>query len=154
MKTRAETVTAWIETFSPVETMRGNPQALARELDAICAVFDRDDCAPSLIDAAFQHIKMTSQSRAWPTVAMVYDALREVRRQASGEHVAGSQGGDRMALDSFELAKLDNSVLPTMRRWMRLYPGLRGHAISTLKYWGEPLKDDMGAAYDSMDAKK
>ena len=51
---------------------------------------------------------------------------------------------DRDGLIAAEKAVLDEKILPTARRWLRQYPGLRGHAISTLNYWGEPLVDDMG----------
>ena len=50
----------------------------------------------------------------------------------------------RASLSFDEREILDTRVLPTARRWLRQYPGLRDHAISTLNYWGEPLVDDMG----------
>lgn len=55
--------------------------------------------------------------------------------------------GDRGSLTGTELQILDERVLPTARRWLREYPQLAHHAVSTLLYWGEPLIDDRGRPY-------
>lgn len=43
--------------------------------------------------------------------------------------------GDRTGLSFQELELLENSILPTARRWLNI-PGLRDHALATLNYWG------------------
>jgi hypothetical protein len=55
--------------------------------------------------------------------------------------------GDRRSLTNVELTTLDEKVLPTARRWLREYPHLAHHAVSTLSHWSEPLIDDRGRAY-------
>lgn len=55
--------------------------------------------------------------------------------------------GDRRSLTSAELAILDEKVIPTARRWLREYPHLAEHAISTLVHWNEPLVNDRGQQY-------
>jgi len=45
--------------------------------------------------------------------------------------------GDRNKLNSFELQKLDDEILPTARRWVRDFPALAHHAQQTLAYWGD-----------------
>ena len=137
-------IESWLETFSPVSAMQDNPSALIKEISTIVGVFERERASSDLIEEAFQHIKMTTHSRAWPTAAQCYDALRIVKNKGFGEQISGTQGGDRDTLDSIQLGVLETRVLPTARRWLRQYPGLRGQAISTLNYWGEPLVDDMG----------
>jgi len=139
-----ETVISWLDTFSPVETLAHNPDALAKELETIVGVFSREGAGAGVVESVFRHIKMTSQSRAWPTAAQVYEALRFVMRETPGEVKAGSQGGDREKLTGMELTILETKILPSARRWLRESPGLRGHAISTLQHWGEPLIDDRG----------
>ncbi len=57
------------------------------------------------------------------------------------------QRGNRENLTRDELEILDTKVLPTARRWLRMFPGLAHHAVSTLQYWGEPLVDDRGRPY-------
>lgn len=142
-------VREWLDTFCTVEEMRSKPEALAKEMGAIVGVIQRDGATPQEIDAAFQHIKITTHSRAWPTVAQVYDALRATKRGATVEHVTGQKGGDKMTLSSHDLETLEGRVLPTARRWLRMYPGLRQHAIKTLEFWGDPLRDDNGKEYKS-----
>lgn len=44
--------------------------------------------------------------------------------------------GDRNALSRDELFILEDQILPTARRWLE-FPGLDGHAMQTLEYWGE-----------------
>ncbi len=55
--------------------------------------------------------------------------------------------GDRRSLTAAELTALDEKVLPAARRWLREFPGLAHHAVSTLEHWHEPLVDDRGRAY-------
>jgi hypothetical protein len=55
--------------------------------------------------------------------------------------------GDSRSLTIPELTVLSEKVLPTARRWLREYPQLAHHAISTLNYWSEPLIDDRGRPY-------
>lgn len=55
--------------------------------------------------------------------------------------------GDRQSLTGVELQILDERVLPTARAWLRQYPQLAHHAVTTLLYWGEPLIDDTGRPY-------
>ena len=138
----------WLDTFSPVSSMQDNPKALIKEIATIVGVFERERASSDLIEEAFQQIKMTSHSRAWPTAAQCYDALRVVKNKGNGEQIIGTQGGERDTLDSIQLQVLQTQVIPTARRWLRLYPGLREHAISTLEYWGEELKDDTGKKFD------
>lgn len=145
---QGDIIKSWLDTFSPVETIAASPQAMALEIEAITRIFERDGADRSLIDAAFQRIKETSQSRAWPTAAMCFDALKQVKMERTGDMGASPQGGDRLKLTSFELAKLDGFVLPTARRWLRERPNLRHHAIATLTYWGEALVDDRGRSYE------
>lgn len=146
-------VREWLDTFSTVEEMRGKPEALAKEMAAIIGVFSRDNSSGAEIDATFEHIKLTCHSRAWPTVAQCYDALRHVKRAATGERVVADEGGDRYALSGSYLSLLENQVIPTARRWLRMFPGLRGHAVQTLKYWKEPLVDDNGRNWEKETAR-
>lgn len=140
-----DAVREWMDTFSMVGSMQGNDAALARELDTIAGVFSAENADRQTIDETFKQIKMTSDSRAWPTAAQVLGAMREVIRRRSGERITVE--GNRSILTSFELSTLEDKVLPTARRWLRQYPGLRSVAIQTLQYWGEPLIDDHGKAY-------
>ena len=55
--------------------------------------------------------------------------------------------GDRRSLTNSELTILDEKVIPAARRWLREYPYLADHAVSTLVHWGEPLIDDNGRPY-------
>ncbi|MDZ7905154.1 MAG: hypothetical protein U5N55_04825 [Cypionkella sp.] len=144
--TRARVV-GWLETFSQVESMKGNTDAIAKEIDTIVGVFIRENCWPDAIDATFQHLKFTSESRAWPTAAQVYSSLRAVQKKDAGEVAPGSQGGDRGKLTGMELSMLESN-LDTCKRWMRMFPNLRSHARATLEYWGEPVMDDRGRKYD------
>jgi hypothetical protein len=41
-----------------------------------------------------------------------------------------------MALSRSELALLEDTILPTARRWLTI-PGLAEHGRKTLEYWGE-----------------
>ncbi|WP_190305752.1 hypothetical protein [Roseicitreum antarcticum] len=132
MQTTNDQVLAWLDTFSPIASMKENPEALAREMETIAGVFTRETSGPGTIDKTFQHIKMTNTSRAWPTAAQVYEALREVKREKTGEKVIGSQTGDRFKLDAINRSKLENEVIPTAKRWLGQFPGLRKHAISVL----------------------
>jgi hypothetical protein len=52
--------------------------------------------------------------------------------------------GDRAELSGHELQILDEKVIPTARKWLRVYPNLAHHAAQTLAYWGEELIDDRG----------
>lgn len=140
-----DAVREWMDTFSMVGSMQGNDAALARELDTIAGVFSAEKADRQIIDETFRHIKMTSDSRAWPTAAQVLGAMREVIRRRSGERITVE--GNRSMLTSFELSTLEDKVLPTARRWLREYPGLRSVAIQTLQYWGEPVIDDHGKEY-------
>lgn len=153
MKNRSEMVREWLDTFSPVSEMKENTDALMKEFATIVGVFDRAAASGDLIDAAFQHIKMTSYSRAWPTAAECHDALRVVKKKGSEEQIIGTQRGDRGTLNGIQRADLEDSVIPTARRWMRVYPGLRQHAMSLLEYWGEELRDDNGKAYTPKGAR-
>jgi hypothetical protein len=148
MNRTLQTVSEWLETFNAVGVMRDNPAALAKEMETIAAVFEREGCNTAQIEAAFQHIKMTVQSRAWPTPAQVYEALRFLNRQERGEEQIGAQRGNRSTLNGIELAALDGSIIPTARRWLRQFPGLRSHAIKLLRYWEEPLVDDRGRRHE------
>lgn len=140
-----DAVREWMDTFSMVGSMQGNDAALARELDTIAGVFSAEKADRQTIDETFKQIKMTSDSRAWPTAAQVLGAMREVIRRRSGERITVE--GNRSILTSYELSMLEDKVLPTARRWLRQYPGLRSVAIQTLQYWGEPLIDDQGKTY-------
>ncbi|MEO9633085.1 MAG: hypothetical protein ABJG14_21915 [Sulfitobacter sp.] len=53
--------------------------------------------------------------------------------------------GDRSSLTFDQLDLLENKVLPTARRWLRI-PSLADHAKQTLAYWGEvpPAKPSDG----------
>lgn len=148
MQTMNEQVVGWLDTFSVVRDMKENPEAMAREINTISAVFAREAATPAAIDQTFEHIKMTSASRAWPTAAQVYEALRTTKRKKNGEQIVSDKGGDRLQLDAMSLATLENQVIPTARRWLRIFPGLRHHAIKTLEYWGEPLTDDQGNSHE------
>lgn len=53
--------------------------------------------------------------------------------------------GNREALTYQERDLLENTVLPTARRWVQKYPGLADHGRQTLAYWGEPAPMDRGA---------
>lgn len=59
--------------------------------------------------------------------------------------------GDRSSFTGAELAALDERVLQTARRWLREYPHLAHHAVSTLVHWNEPLIDDRGRPYVQFD---
>ena len=133
--------------------MKGNHDAIAKEIASIARVFDVEKADARLVDAAFQEVKMTSESRAWPTAAMVFDAVKAVKRRESGEVAPGNQKGNRLTLSRFDADKLGLEVIPTAKRWLREFPGLRGHAIALLEYWGEELRDDRGNAYTSPRAK-
>jgi hypothetical protein len=146
-------VLGWLETFSKVTAMQDNAEALAKEIDTLVTAFRREGAAPDVVDETFRMIKMTSQSRAWPTAAQVIGAIRDVKRSRGEERIMAEKGGDRGSLNSFDLQTLEIKVLPTARRWLRLYPGLRHHAISTLEYWGEKLFDDQGKEYKRGEAK-
>lgn len=61
------------------------------------------------------------------------------------------QGGNRETMSGAELEILDTNILPTARRWLREFPGLAEHAISTMQYWREPLVDGHGNAYRTED---
>lgn len=148
MQSTDEIVAEWLETFSPVESMRDNPEALAKEMATITAVLSRDQATVSQIEAAFQHIKQSSHSRAWPTAAMVFDALKHIKRSKVSEPLSGGVSGDRFKLSGSERSTLEGDLIPSARRWLRMYPGLRNHAKATLQYWGEPLTDDMGKHYE------
>ena len=152
MQTTNEIVRGWIDTFSPVETLTENPTALAKEFETIVAVFTRENAPGYVIDQTFERIKATSQSRAWPTVAQIYEALRHVRREKDGDAQVGVSFGDRNALDSYQRAALDG-VIATAKRWLRASPGLRGHAVTTLQYWREPIVDDRGKDWTPAGAK-
>jgi hypothetical protein len=129
--------------------MADNPEALAREIATIVGVFEREGGGFGLVDATFRHVKMTSSSRAWPTASQVYDSLRAVRRERSGEQVVGTSRGDRATLSGFDRDTLESRILPEARRWLRVFPGLRHHAMATLAYWGEPLVDDQGKSHEA-----
>lgn len=43
--------------------------------------------------------------------------------------------GNRGTLSFQELELLENTILPTARRWLDI-PGLRDHGLATLNYWG------------------
>lgn len=153
MQTTNEHVTSWLDTFSPISSMKENHEALAREMDTIVGVFTRETAGPVIIDKTFQHIKMTNPSRAWPTAAQVYEALRAVKREKTGEQAIGEQRGDRGKLNAIDLSKLENEIIPKAKVWLRKFPGLRQHAMSTLDYWREPLKDDEGNEHKIRAAK-
>jgi len=68
-------------------------------------------------------------------------------RFSSEERIVGDNRGDRHALNGIDRDLLESKILPEARRWLRVFPGLRHHAISTLNYWGEPLVDDHGRAH-------
>jgi len=140
-------VKGWLDTFSKVTAMQDNPEALSMEMDTIVTAFRREGATPDVVDDTFRMIKMTSQSRAWPTAAQVISAIRDVKRSRGDERITAEKGGDKAALNSFDLQTLEMKVLPTARRCLRLYPGLRHHAIKTLEYWGEKLIDDRGKEY-------
>ena len=144
MQSTSEVVKGWLDTFSPVETLAQNPAALAKEFETIVNVFARENAYPEMIDKAFQRIKITTQSRAWPTAAQVHEAMTYIRRERDGEAPVGLSYGDRHKLAGHELAALDSVILPGARRWLREMPGLRHHAVSTLQYWREPIVDDRG----------
>lgn len=146
-------VRGWLDTFSKVTAMQDNPEALSMEMDTIVTAFRREGAAPDIVDETFRMIKMTSQSRAWPTAAQVISALRDVKRSRGDERITAEKGGDKGSLNGFDLQTLEVKVLPTARRWLRLYPNLRHHAISTLEYWGEKLIDDHGKEYKRGEAK-
>ena len=152
MQTTTEIVQGWLDTFSPVETLAENPPALAKEFGTIVAVFTRENAPWHVIDDTFERIKATSQSRAWPTVAQVYEALRYARRDKDSEAQAGVAFGDRNALDSYKLKDL-SVIIDTAKRWLRTSPGLRGHAMTTLQYWKEPIVDDRGKNWTPAPAK-
>jgi len=139
-----EQVIGWLDTFSPIKEMTDKPEAIAKEISTIAGVFERDSATADQIEKAFQHIKTTSHSRAWPTAAQCFDALREIKRENTGERITSDKGGDRYTLSGKELALLETQIIPTAKRWLRMFPNLRSHAISTLEYWHEPLIDDMG----------
>jgi hypothetical protein len=63
------------------------------------------------------------------------------------------QGGNREALTRDQLDALDTKVLPTARRWLREFPQMAHHAISTLNHWNEPLVDDRGRPYQPKDTQ-
>ena len=44
--------------------------------------------------------------------------------------------GDRSKLNFDKLDILENQILPTARRWLKI-PGLKEHGQRTLDYWGE-----------------
>lgn len=46
--------------------------------------------------------------------------------------------GDRRMLRADEIDMLENQILPTARRWLRV-PGLKEHGKQTLMYWGEEI---------------
>jgi len=146
-------VREWLETFSQVDSMKDNPEAVSREIDTITQVFVSESAWADLIDATFQHVKMNVDSRAWPTASQVNTAMREIKRRASGEVALGSKRGDRAKLSGSEMAKL-YEILDTARRWLREVPNIRHHALSTLEYWQEPLLDDRGKSYDGQKKAK
>jgi hypothetical protein len=148
-----EQVISWLDTFSPIKEMTDKPEAIAKEISTISGVFERDGATLEQIEKAFQHIKMTNHSRAWPTAAQCFDALREIKRENTGERITSDKGGDRYTLSGKELSILESQTIPTAKRWLRLFPNLRSHALSTLQYWHEPLVDDMGKKYDNSKAK-
>lgn len=43
--------------------------------------------------------------------------------------------GNRASLSMDEMDLLENTILPTARRWVRDYPALAEHAKQTLAYW-------------------
>jgi hypothetical protein len=143
----SETVARWLRTFSAVETVADNSDAMALEVGLIEAAFTMHGATDAMVDQTFTRIKHTSQSRAWPTVFQVSEAFKQVRRDALGEVDVASKRGDRSKLSREDLNTLDMKVLPTARRWLREFPAMRQHAISTLEYWKEPLKDDRGHTY-------
>ena len=153
MPSTDDTVREWLDTFSKVDAMAENPDAIAKEFDTIAGVFRREGADDATIGRAFQHIKLTVHSRAWPTAAQVYDALRYIMRDTSLTPV-GTQKGDRNKLAAAERAILYEQVLPNARRWLRMLPSLRHHAIQTLEYWTEPILDDMGRDWTPKDASK
>jgi hypothetical protein len=77
-------VRGWLDTFSKVTAMQDNPEALSMEMDTIVTAFRREGAAPDIVDETFRMIKMTSQSRAWPTAAQV---------------IGGAGGGDAAIFD-------------------------------------------------------
>ncbi|WP_190305712.1 hypothetical protein [Roseicitreum antarcticum] len=146
MQTTNDQVLAWLDTFSPIASMKENPEALAREMETIAG------CSHAK-HPAWNHRQdipayQNDQHTAHPTAAQVYEALREVKREKTGEKVIGSQTGDRFKLDAINRSKLENEVIPTAKRWLGQFPGLRKHAISVLLYWNEPLIDDNGKEYE------
>lgn len=46
------------------------------------------------------------------------------------------QGGNHETLTFDQRELLENTVLPTARKWLKM-PGLQKHGESTLAYWGE-----------------
>ena len=60
------------------------------------------------------------------------------------ERSIGDIRGDRNTLNGMDRDILESKILSEARRWLRVFPGLRQHAIQTLSYWGEPLVDDKG----------
>lgn len=49
--------------------------------------------------------------------------------------------GDRKTLRADETDLLENKILPTARRWLRI-PGLEDHDRQTLMYWGEEIPEE------------
>lgn len=60
----------------------------------------------------------------------------DVRARASAFGEAPQGEGDRAKLTPDERALLDEKVLPTARKWLRM-PGLADQGRRTLSYWGE-----------------
>ena len=61
----------------------------------------------------------------------------DIRARAKGEIGASqNQKGDRSKLSFDQRALLDDQIIPTARRWLKI-PGLAEHGRKTLEYWGE-----------------
>lgn len=146
-----EQVSAWLDTFSMVSSIQGNPDAAAREIEAIAEVFIDEQSDIDLIDQTFKLIKKTAVSRAWPTAAQVHAAISELKKNTHVSRFDTDLKKRRARLSPNETALLEGKILPTFRRWLRKYPGLRDLAIGRLEHWGEPLIDDMGQKYETGD---
>lgn len=67
-----------------------------------------------------------------------------MRRSVSGGRLMNEQS---RSLSYDEAQILHEKVLPAARKWLRQFPHLADHAVTTLQFWGEPLVDDNGRPF-------
>jgi len=123
----------WLATLSPPRSMAGNEAAMRMELETLAGTIERAGVdTREALDRVFHNVKMEAETRSWPTPKELIRAASLARGDTSQD----PGRGDRSKLSHDELVSLENTILPTARRWLGI-PGLAEHGEKTLTYWNE-----------------